>query len=353
MSDEGDIGRNYLDDFQDPEKDTPNKSPIILTTSQMLTTGVDAPMCKIIVLFKPINSMTDFKQIIGRGTRLFTDKDKLWFTILDYTGATRLFSDPEFDGDPELLSEEEINEKGDVVASKTIDQKKEDTDEEIYEKDLGGSGIVRDANIDEEQINKFYVDNIPVSVIHEVEYQLGPDGKKLELKKFSDYTKVIVRNLFQDAKKLRETWLDPKKRWELIEELIDKGISIELLQETTNQTDADPLDLLVHIAFNGPIKSRRERVKELKAFKKSFLEKYSPEARKIIDILLEKYADHGIEELSPIARKEEEMPPVIRILNVEPLTQFGTPVEIVDIFGGRQKYLQAVENIQEYLYVNG
>ncbi len=353
VSDEGDIGRNYLDDFQDPEKDTPNKSPIILTTSQMLTTGVDAPMCKIIVLSKPINSMTDFKQIIGRGTRLFTDKDKLWFTILDYTGATRLFSDPEFDGDPELLSEEEINEKGDVVASKTIDQKKDDTDEEIYEKDLGGSGIVRDANIDEEQINKFYVDNIPVSVIHEVEYQLGPDGKKLELKKFSDYTKVIVRNLFQDAKKLRETWLDPKKRWELIEELIDKGISIELLQETTNQTDADPLDLLVHIAFNGPIKSRRERVKELKAFKKSFLEKYSPEARKIIDILLEKYADHGIEELSPIARKEEEMPPVIRILNVEPLTQFGTPVEIVDIFGGRQKYLQAVENIQEYLYVNG
>ena len=154
VSDEGDIGRNYLDDFQDPENDTPNKSPIILTTSQMLTTGVDAPMCKIIVLFKPINSMTDFKQIIGRGTRLFTDKDKLWFTILDYTGATRLFSDPEFDGDPELLSEEEINEKGDVVASKTIDQKKEDTDEEIYEKDLGGSGIVRDANIDEEQINK-------------------------------------------------------------------------------------------------------------------------------------------------------------------------------------------------------
>ena len=265
----------------------------------------------------------------------------------------RLFSDPEFDGDPELLSEEEINEKGDVVASKTIDQKKEDTDEEIYEKDLGGSGIVRDANIDEEQINKFYVDNIPVSVIHEVEYQLGPDGKKLELKKFSDYTKVIVRNLFQDAKKLRETWLDPKKRWELIEELIDKGISIELLQETTNQTDVDPLDLLVHIAFNGPIKSRRERVKELKAFKKSFLAKYSPEARKIIDILLEKYADPGIEELSPLARKEEELPPVIRILNVEPLTQFGTPVEIVDIFGGRQKYLQAVENIQEYLYVNG
>jgi type I restriction enzyme R subunit len=353
VSDEGDIGRNYLDDFQDPEKDTPNKSPIILTTSQMLTTGVDAPMCKIIVLFKPINSMTDFKQIIGRGTRLFTDKDKLWFTILDYTGATRLFSDPEFDGDPELLSEEEINEKGDVVASKTIDQKEKIPEEDIYGKDMGGAGIIRDANIDEDQTKKFYVDNIPVSVIHEVEYQLGPDGKKLELKKFSDYTKVIVRNLFQDAKKLRETWLDPKKRWELIEELIDKGISIELLQETTNQTDADPLDLLVHIAFNGPIKSRRERVKELKAFKKSFLEKYSPEARKIIDILLEKYADHGIEELSPVAKKEEEMAPVIRILNVEPLTQFGTPVEIINIFGGRQKYLQAVENIQEYLYVNG
>jgi len=347
VSDEGDIGRNYLDDFQDPEKDTPDKSPIILTTSQMLTTGVDAPMCKNIVLLKPINSMTDFKQIIGRGTRLFTDKDKLWFTILDYTGATRLFSDPEFDGDPEYINEEEIDSEGNVIEEKETSVA--ETEEISYSASAFGQ-IYEEAS--ETDIKKFYVDTIPVGIIHEVEYQLGPDGKKLELKKFTDYTRVVIRQLFKNADELKNIWLDPEKRWQLIHELIEKGISIELLQETTKQPEADSLDLLVYVAFNGPIKSRRERVAELKTFKKSFLEKYSPQARKIIDILLEKYADHGIEELSSVSQEENELPPAIQILDVEPLANVGTPIEIIELFGGKEGYLKAIEQVQKYLYIN-
>ncbi len=355
VSDEGDIGRQYLDDFQDPERDTPAKSPIILTTSQMLTTGVDAPTCRNIVLFKPINSMTDFKQIIGRGTRLFTDKDKLWFTILDYTGATRLFADPEFDGDPELLSEEEINEEGDVTKSETFETEPTPEEEQAIEEQEQQEQpmMVRDGDDEEYRApRKYYVDEIPASIVHEVEYQLGADGKRLELTKLTDYTKVVIRQLFNDAYQLRKNWLDTKKRWELVEELMKRGVSLELLMETTDNPEADPLDLLVHIAFNGAIKSRRERVKELRMFKQSFLDKYSPEARKVIEILLEKYAEHGIEELSPVAKEEDQIPPVIRILNVEPLNQYGTPVDIINYFGGRDQYLEAANQMQEYLYTN-
>jgi type I restriction enzyme R subunit len=354
VSDEGDIGRKHLDDFQDPERDTPAKSPIVVTTSQMLTTGVDVPTCRNIVLFKPINSMTDFKQIIGRGTRLFTDKDKLWFSILDYTGATRLFADPEFDGDPELLSEEEINGQGEVVKKEVFETKPTPEEQEAIEEYERGKQplLMRDKGEEEYQASrKYYVDDIPTSIVHEVEYQLSTDGKRLELTKLTDFTKVVVRKLFNDAYQLRKNWLDSKKRWELVEELMGKGVSMELLMETTNNSDADPLDLLVHIAFNGPIKSRRERVKSLRMHKKSFLEKYNGEARKIIEILLEKYAEHGIDELSPIAKEENQAPPVIRILNVEPLNQYGAPVEIIKYFGGRDQYLQTVEQMQRYLYL--
>lgn len=350
VSDEGEIGRGYLDNFQDPEKDTPNKSPIILTTSQMLTTGVDAPTCRNIVLMKPISSMTDFKQIIGRGTRLFTDKDKLWFSILDYTGATKLFSDPEFDGDPELVNEEEIDENGDVVNIKTNKERNNYTDEEIRSENFSGQEIISNKEVQDPK--KYYVDDIPVSIIHEVEYQLDPAGKKLQLKKITDYTKIIIRQLFNDPKDLRAIWSDPYKREKLLQELLSKGISIKFLTEATQQTEADPLDLLVYVAFNGPIKSRRERVKELKSYKGSFLNTYRPEAKKVLEILLDKYADYGIEELSPISLKDSEQPPAIRVLNVEPLTQIGTPIEIINFFGGRDKYIEAVDRVNEYLYVN-
>lgn len=355
VSDEGDIGRRYLDDFQDPEKDTPNKSPIVLTTSQMLTTGIDVPTCKNIVLFKPINSITDFKQIIGRGTRLFTDKDKLWFTILDYTGATRLFADPEFDGDPELISEEIINEKGEVTKSETYEKKPTQEEKEALEEyKIQPRDPLKLYDVDESENKprKYYVDDIPISVVHEVEYQLSADGKRLELTKLTDYTKVVMRQLFNDANQLRKNWLNPKKRWKLVEDLIERGISLELLMQTTNNSDADPLDLLVHIAFNGPIKSRRERVKKLRVFKQAFLNKYSREARQIIEILLEKYAEHGIDELSPIAKEDDQIPPVIKILNVKPLNQYGTPVDIISYFGGRDQYLQTVEKVQQFLYVS-
>ena len=174
VSDEGKIGRGHLDDFQDPEKDV----PVILTTSQMLTTGVDVPTCKNIVLFKPIRSIVDFKQIIGRGTRLFTDKDKLWFTIIDYTGATRLFSDPEFDGFPEAITQEEINEKGEIIGGEQVVVEESPESEQQREAQLQAI-LQAEQTAESGPPRKYYVDNAEVRVLQDVVLELDEHGKKL------------------------------------------------------------------------------------------------------------------------------------------------------------------------------
>lgn len=332
VSDEGKIGRKFLDDFQDPEK----KAPVILTTSQMLTTGVDAPTCRIIVLFKPIISMVQFKQIIGRGTRLFPDKDKLWFTIIDYAGTTRLFSDPDFDGIPEFVSQEEIDEIGKQVPEsyRVIEG------EEIEEEEVEVIAEVPQLSDElEGEIRKYYVDDVVVQIVHEMVYVLDPESNKLKTWKFTDYTRNKVRELYTSANELRSKWTETEERQHIIDALNQRGISLEFLAEVTDQPDADPFDLLMYIAFNAPLRTRRERADYVKKSKKNYFGKYSGEAREIILMLLDKYTEFGVTQLTDP-----------NILKIPPISQKGSPVEIAKFFGGIKKLRQVLSDLQRFLY---
>ncbi len=242
-SDEGDLGRGHLSNFQDLER----RTPVILTTSQLLTTGVDAPTVQNIVLLRVINSMTEFKQIIGRGTRVRDDYGKLFFSILDYTGsATRLFADPEFDGDPTIEIEQTINEQGEEVADEVVVTVNEPREEYDVETELP-------PDEDDSPRRKFYYDGGQVEIAAHLVYELDPDGNQLRVVQFTDYTADRVRTLYRNAAELREEWSDPQRRSDIIERLEERGVDFDHLAEAANQPDADPLDLICHLAFNAPL----------------------------------------------------------------------------------------------------
>jgi type I restriction enzyme R subunit len=246
-ADEGEIGRGHLSRFQDVETQTPT----ILTTSQLLTTGVDAPTCKNVVLARVVGSMSEFKQIIGRGTRVRDDYGKLWFNIIDYTGsATRLFADPGFDGDPVRLTEEELAEDGHTtVITDTFDEE-EAEDEET-------APTVVEPPTDERR--KFYFDGGQVEVGAHLVYELDPNGKQLRVVRYTDYAADTVRTICPSAQELRTRWADAEQRNEIIRALAERGVSFDQLAEQAKQPDADPFDLLCHLAFNAPLRTRRER----------------------------------------------------------------------------------------------
>jgi len=326
-ADEGAIGRGHLSRFQDVD----TRTPTILTTSQLLTTGVDAPTCKNVVLARVVGSMSEFKQIIGRGTRLRDDYGKLWFNIIDYTGsATRLFADSNFDGDPTRITEEEINAVGETTAVTEITpegaEPPPETGPEIVEPPSG-------------EPRKFYFDGGQVEVVAHMVHELDPNGKQLRVVRYTDYAAESVRSLVPNTAELRAQWSDAARRKEIIDSLAERGISFDELAEQTNQPDADPFDLLCHLAFNAPLRTRRERAQRLKQQRKDFFEQYSPEARQILDELLEKYAQHGDAQFV--------LPDV---LHVPPISSHGQPAEIIRLFGGPDQLRQAVNNLQGLLY---
>jgi type I restriction enzyme R subunit len=309
-SDEGDFGRGHLGRFQDVETQTPT----ILTTSQLLTTGVDAPTCKNVVQARVIGSMSEFKQIIGGGTRVRDDYGKLWFNIIDYTGsATRLFADPSFDGDPTLLTEEELEEGG---KSTTIQETSPDYGNQS---DDGGPKIVEPPS---DERRKYYFDDGRVEIATHLVYELDAEGKQLRVVRYTDYAAERIRTLVASAPELRARWSDPEQRADIIARLAERGISFDQLAEQVQQPEADPFDLLCHLAFNAPLRTRRERAQRLKSERKDFFEKYSPQARQILDELLEKYAKHGDSQFA--------LPDVLR---VPPISDHGQPGEIIQIFG--------------------
>jgi type I restriction enzyme R subunit len=328
VSEEGQVGRRHLDRFQDPEQDY----PVVVTTSKLLSTGVDVPTCRNIVLFKPINSIVEFKQIIGRGTRLFVDADKLWFTILDYVGATRLFADPDFDGLPELTVEEVINERGEIISSVETGQVAEAM-EQVEEPG-------RPAASDEiKESRKYYVNGVQVNVVHELVQELDPHGKQLRVRRFDDYTREQVRTLYGDAGKMRSAWRDPEQRAVIISELESRGISFPQLAEATGQPDADPFDLLIHVAFNAPLRSRRERAETVRREHRGFFDAYGHQAREVLDYLLTKYTDHGVAQLTDL-----------RILELPDTPVRGTVIEIASLFGGMELLKQATHQLQDLIY---
>ena len=256
VSDEQEIGKGHLSRFCDTEA----QFPVIATTSEMLSTGVDAPTVRNVVLFRPVGSMALFKQMIGRGTRLFPDEDKLSFDIIDYSGASALFSDPEFDGPPEQVVEESINDEGDVVDDVLVAEPEpsfEPTPPADGEMDLDPDDLP-------EPRAKFYVDDVEVIVTAEAVYELDPQTQKLRLVEYRDLVTETVRSLFPSANELRAKWARRVSRREVLDALGEHGIDADELADRAGLPDADPIDVLVHLAWNQPLATRTDRVRRVR-----------------------------------------------------------------------------------------
>ncbi len=329
-SDEGDIGRGHLSRFSDVE----TQVPAILTTSQLLTTGIDAPTCKNIVIARVVGSMSEFKQIIGRGTRVRDDYGKLWFNIIDYTGsATRLFADPAFDGDPVLVTEEEIATGIERVIDELVVEEQDPT--------LGAGEDPAVIEPEPAERKKYYYDDGHVEIAAHLVYELDSEGKQLRVVRYTDYAVERVRSICPTARDLRARWSVPERRTEIIQLLQERGIGFEELAEAAHLPEADPFDLLCHLAFNAPLRTRRERAQAVRESRKEFFARFAPEARAILEELLEKYAQFGNGELA--------LPDALKI---PPISQHGQVDAIIKLFGGPEKLRAAVQQMEGYLYAS-
>lgn len=331
VSDEGDIGKGHLGRFMDIDE----QIPVVVTTSKLLSTGVDVPSCKNIVIFRMVNSMTEFKQIIGRGTRVREDKQKMFFTILDYTGsATRNFADPDFDGEPPLITEEEINAAGETIPG-TLQEFPDPSEND--EDDFGDF----EGNINEPlPKRKFYVEGGTMGIAAETIQIIDPITGRLTTVQLSQYAKEQITTLFTDSSDLKNAWINMDGRTKLIEELENRGISIEQLMEITKQKDADPFDMLCFVAYNLKPLTRKQRAAMLKKNKVDFFSHYSDKAKEILNEILEKYVDFGVNQIRP------------DIISVEPISKHGNPIEIVKEFGGIDEFKSAIEQLQKLLYAD-
>lgn len=308
-------GKAELENFIMPS----SRYPVIATTSQLMSTGVDAQTCKLIVLDKTINSMTEFKQIIGRGTRINEDYEKWFFTIMDFRGATRLFRDPDFDGEPVQIYEPQP------------DEPPVPPDEPGGEDE--GSEIIVDPSRSGRQ--KFYVPDERVTVVSERVQYYGPDGQ-LITESLRNYTRQTVHASFASLDDFLRQWTSAEQKQTIIAEMGEQGVLFEALAEDIGK-DFDAFDLICHVAFDQKPLTRRERAMRVR--KRNYFGKYGDEARRVLEALLDKYADEGIEQIEGLDK-----------LKVRPLDQFGSPMEIVRTFGGKRQYEEAVRELEAELY---
>jgi len=303
-------GKAELDNFIDPE----SRFPVIATTSELMTTGVDAQTCKLIVLDKTINSMTTFKQIIGRGTRILEEYNKLFFTIMDFKRATALFNDPEFDGEPVV-----IYEPG--------------PDDDPVPPNVGGNGEGGEGEDDGEQ--KIYVSGVPVRIIAErVEY-VGADGQ-LITESYREFAKKQVKAEFASLDDFVRRWNAADRKRAILDELEQHGLSFEALAAEVGK-DFDPFDLILHIAYDQPPLTRKERADKVR--KRNYFAKYGGTARTVLEGLLNKYADEGVINIDDT-----------NILRIAPISSLGTPVQLINAFGGKDEFVTAVHKLQSALY---
>ncbi len=319
---DNDEGKAQLDNFIDPA----SKYPTIVTTSKLMTTGVDAQTCKLIVLDSNINSMTEFKQIIGRGTRIKEEYGKQYFTIMDFRGVTRLFADPDFDGDPVVIYEPE---EGETIVPP-------DTEGGIAGYPSGNSGEGEFEEGDEKSGRvKYVVDDVGVMVVNErVEYY-DKDGK-LVTESLKDYTRKNIRKEYADLNQFINRWNSEEKKTAILKELEEKGVFFDAIKEEVGK-DLDDFDLILHLAFDQKPLTRKERADNVK--KRDYFGKYSDVAKEVLEALLDKYMNEGISELESI-----------EILKLDPFTEIGTPTKIIKSFGGRDKYIQTVKELEEQIY---
>jgi type I restriction enzyme R subunit len=325
-------GKRELDNFIDPEK----LYPVIATTSKLMSTGVDAQTCKLIVLDQNIKSMTLFKQIIGRGTRLREDLGKSWFTIMDFKRATELFADPAFDGDPVQIYEPGVD---DPIEPPVVDDPTAPQPPAQDQIPLGPMGAGAGAPGDGEPKKYIVGGMVTVSVARERVQYLNADGK-LITESLRDYTRINLARQFDSLDKFLQAWNDADRKAALIEELERQGVLIEALADevaSTGLKDLDPFDLLLHVAYNKPPLTRRERANRVK--KRNVFTAYGPMARQVIDALLDKYADEGITTLE-----------ANNVLSLPPINHLGLAAELVKSFGGRPQYLQALNTLGRELY---
>jgi len=324
-------GKIEVDNFIDPE----SRYPVVATTSKLLTTGVDAQTCKLIVLDQVINSMTQFKQIIGRGTRINEDFGKYFFTIMDFKKATELFSDPDFDGDPV-----QIYEPGPDDPVKPPEDEPGDTTEGTStgdDEDDGGE-IIIDPLIGEPEPGgrvKYFINDVEVSVIAERIQYYGKDGK-LITESLRDYTRKTILKDYSSLDRFLNRWNKAEQKQAIIQELEEAGVLFEPLSDVVGK-DFGIFDLVCHVVYDQPPLTRKERVENVK--KRNYFTKYSEKARDVLNALLDKYADEGIENVESM-----------NVLKLQPINQHGTPIEIIKSFGGKKQYFDALRELEDQLY---
>lgn len=353
---DNELGKMELYNFTSPEQ----KYPVIATTSELMTTGVDAPTCQVIVLDSNINSMTRFKQIIGRGTRINEEYGKLFFTILDFRQATNLFADEEFDGDPirvkEVPAEADLTtaaagaDAQDAAEPNPIDPETgepvafpeaavaDDDDDDPETDPLTGLRYPRltsDPSTAHEPRGKIYVNDVDVSVLLEREVVFDERGKPVTVK-LTDYARQKMQEHFATLADFLSTWRASDRKAAILQELEEQGVPVAQLRASVS-ADVDLFDLLCHVAYDRPPLTRRERASRVR--KRDYFAKYGPAARRVLEALVDKYADEGLENLEDIG-----------VLRVLPLSRLGSPLEIVREFGGKGQYLQAVQELENELY---
>lgn len=339
-ADEGAIGLTHLSHFQDVDK----PAPVILTTSQLLTTGVDAEMVKNVVLARVVGSRSEFKQIVGRGTRLKVDYGKEYFNIIDFTGtATRHFTDLDFDGDPARLEEVTVDEAGEVVDTTIVEVPgvAEPEAEYLVEPELVEQGAAEILTDPPAEPRKFYIDGGEVEVIGHLVYDLDTDGKKLQVVRYTEYSGRAVRSMYPTRDALQSAWADPDARADVLRELTERGISFDELAASSNQPDADPFDLLCHLAWNAPLLTRRQRAERARKATQDLFAQYGDTAREVLSLLLDKYIERGIIQFNALSD----------LMKVQPFDRFGSPSEIASRhFGGVKGLKEAVSRLQTAIY---
>ena len=316
------LGKMELDNFIDPE----SRYPVIATTSRLMNTGVDAQTCKLIVLDQTINSMTIFKQVIGRGTRINEDFDKYYFTIMDFKKATELFADPDFDGDPVV-----IYEPGPDDPPLPPEEPGDDEPPAPPEPPVPPGG--EDAPAPRV---KYVVGDVPFFVVAERLQYYGPDGK-LITESLKDYTRKTVQKEFSTLDDFLRHWSSAEKKQAVINELSEQGVLWDALADDVGK-DFGPFDLICHVAFDQPPLTRRERAENVR--KRNYFTKYGDQARQVLEALLDKYADEGVQNIEDL-----------KVLRINPFDSIGTPTEIVNqFFGGKQQYEQAIRELEKELY---
>lgn len=345
------LGKAQLDNFINPKK----AYPVIATTSELMTTGVDAKTCKLVVLDQSIQSMTKFKQIIGRGTRIDDRYGKLWFTILDFKKATELFADERFDGIPEkvmVTQPDKITDPDDPEFDDQLNDESNENEDGTHINDPAGE-YKPDSDSDDEWIDssdnvggddggerepfiKYHVSGVTVKKIAERVQYYDADGK-LVTESFKDYTKKTIQKEFASMDEFVKKWQTSERKQAIIEELEVQGVIWQALEEDVSR-ELDPFDLICHVAFDQPPLTRKERAENVK--KRNYFAEYSEAAQQVLNALLDKYADQGVTEIESI-----------QVLKVTPFDQMGQPKEIVkNAFGNKQAYEQAISELEALLY---